>query len=446
MRLFSVLFLVVMSFQALAQVDSQINFRGQNSEVIKVEKNIKVTRPVPYQVPDTCYNDVPYQSYECRNVTRYREECRYIPSSENCWTENDRVCRNVTRYREECSTGPSHQVCTNNPSRQVCTERPSRQVCTERPTREVCRTNSQGQQTCQTVGGGQSCQTVGGGQSCTTVGGGQSCHSVPGERTCRQVSYTDQDCDNVPRRRCETIPARNQCDQIPYSEEVCGNETRYRQEPYACERTQYRDETTVKKLIGQIDVRFETNGLVEEFPVKVTVAAANAKFETFATDVKLLKEPKVLVFLKKKNVVANETAKEINLSGEIVMEVVNAQMVSPVFPDAIKSPAFNDSTDIMTFVLEGGISAKGSVEAKIVAKPKVGKDKVLAELKAAYPSDRAGVAANKLSLNLAGLMQNDLVKKNSVSIKLMAPMNVRGELMNATRPVSEKSYTLEIRK
>lgn len=428
MRLLNVLFLVAMSFSALAQVDSQINFRGQNSEVIKVEKNINVTRPVPYQVPDTCYNQIPYQSYECRNVTRYRQECRHIPSSERCWTDTERVCRNVTRHREECSTGPSRQVCTNTPGREVCTER---------PTREVCRTNPSG---------GQSCQTVGGGRSCTTVGGGQSCHSVPGERTCRTVSYTDQDCDNVPRRRCETIPSRTQCDDIPYSEEVCGNETRYRQEPYACERTQYRDETTVKKLVGQIDVRFETNGLVEEFPVKVTVAAPNAKFETFATDVKLVKEPKVLVFLKKKNVVANESDREIVLSGEIVMEVVNAQMVSPVFPDSIKSPAFNDSNSIMTFVLEGGISAKGSVEAKIVANPKIGKDKVVAETKAAYPSDRAGVAGNKLSLNLAGLIQNDLAKKNSVSIKLMAPMNVRGELMNASKPQSEKSYTLEFRK
>ena len=446
MRLFGALFLAALSFSAVAQVESLINFRGQNSEVIKVEKNINVTRPVAYQVPDTCYNDVPYQSYECNDVTRYREECRYIPSSQNCWTDYDRVCRNVTRYREECSTGPSRQVCTQNPSREVCTERPSRQVCTERPTREVCRTNSQGQQTCQTVGGGQSCQTVGGGQSCQTVGGGQSCHSVPGERTCRQVSYTDQDCDNVPRQRCENIPARNQCDQIPYSEEVCGNVTRYRQEPYACQRTAYRDETTAKKLTGQIDVRFETNGLVEEFPVKVSVAAPNAKFESFVTDVKLQKEPKVLVFLKKKNVVANESEKEITLSGEVVMEVVSAEMVSPVFPTTLKNPVFNESTSILSMTIEGGVSAKGNVEALITAKPKLGKDKVVADLKAAYPSDRAGVAQDKLSLNLKGMMQNDLVKKNSISVKMIAPMSIRGELMNTKKPVMEKSYSLELRK
>lgn len=428
MRLLVVLFLAVLNFSVHAQVESLINFRGQNSEVIKIEKNINVTRPVAYQVPDTCYNSIPYQSYECRDVTRYREQCRYIPSSQNCWTDYDRVCRNVTRYREECSTGPSRQVCTTSPSREVCVER---------PTREVCRTNSSGQQTCQTVGGGQSCQTV---------GGSQSCHSVPGEKTCRQVSYTDQDCENVPRQRCETIPGRNQCDQIPYSEEVCGNETRYRQEPYACQRTAYRDETKVTKLSGQIDVRFETNGLVEEFPVKVSVTGVDAKFEKFNSSVKLGKEPKVLVFLKKKEIVAKETAGEINLSGEVVMEVVSADMVSPVFPTSLTNPSLNDSTDILTIAFAGAVSAKGNVEAVITAHPKIGRDKQVAELKAAYPSDRAGVAQNKLSLNLKGLFQNDLAKKNSIAIKLIAPMTVRGELMNTVKPVVEKSYTIQLRK
>ena len=39
-----------------------------------------------------------------------------------------------------------------------------------------------------------------------------------------------------------------------------------------------------------------------------------------------------------------------------------------------------------------------------------------------------------------------LAKKNSISIKLIAPMNVRGELLNAVKPVIEKSYTLQLRK
>ncbi|MBA2405672.1 MAG: hypothetical protein H0V66_12925, partial [Bdellovibrionales bacterium] len=422
------LFLAAVSLSSFAQVESQINFRGQNSEVIKIEKNINVVRPVPYEVPSTCTRDIPYQSYECRNVTRHRQECHYVPDAQNCWTENERVCRNVTRYRQECHTGPS---------RQVCHERPSREVCVERPTREVCRTNSQGQETCQTVGGGQSCQTVGGGQSCDTVGG---------EQICRDVSYTDQDCDNVPRRRCENVPGHNVCRDIPYSEEVCGNETRYRQEEYACMRTLYRDVTTAKKLTGDVQVHFQTNGLVEEFPLHVSVAAPDAKFESFAAAVKLLKEPKVLVFLKKKNVKATETAKEINLQGSIVLEILEANMVTPSFPENLKNAAFNESNSVLSLAIEGGISAQGTVDAKVTANPKIGRDKLVAELKASYPSDRAGVAGSTLNLNLAGIMQNDLAKKNSISIKLTAPFSAAGELLNAKKPVMEKSYNLQLRK
>jgi hypothetical protein len=43
-------------------------------------------------------------------------------------------------------------------------------------------------------------------------------------------------------------------------------------------------------------------------------------------------------------------------------------------------------------------------------------------------------------------MQNDLVKKNAISLKLTAPLNVNGELMNAKTPVMEKSYQLEFKK
>ena len=428
MRFLSALILITLSFSSLAQVNSQLTFRGQNSEVIKIEHNINVVRPVPYQVPSTCTRDVPYQTYDCHNETRYRQQCSWIPSSENCWSENERVCRNVTRWREECHSGPSRQQC-----RQI----PSREVCTERPTREVCHTNPQGHRSCQTVGGGRSCQTVGGGETCSTV---------PGERICRNVSYTDQECSNVPRRRCETVPGHNDCRNIPYSEQVCGNETHYRQEQYACQRTQYRDESKAKKLTGEVLVHFQTNGLVEEFPLNISIAALDLKFEKFVTEIKLLKEPEVLVFLKKKNVKAVESDKEINLEGEIVFEILDLNMVAPSFPVNFKDVTFNQDTSLLSLAIEGSISAMGSVEATITAKPKIGRNKTVAELKASYPSERAGVAGASLNLNLAGIMQNDLVKKNAISLKLTAPLNVNGELMNAKKPVMEKAYQLEFRK
>lgn len=428
MRFLSAIFLVAISFSASAQIESLINFRGQNSEVIKVDKAINVVRPEPYQVPDTCYNQIPYQNYECNDVTRYRESCHYIPASESCRTEYERVCRNVTRYRQECSNGPSRQVCRDNPSREVCVER---------PTREVCRTNSQGQEVCTTVGGGQSCQTVGGGQSCTTEAG---------DRVCRDVSYTDQDCDNIPRERCETIPGRNQCDQVAYSEEVCGNVTRYHQEPYACMRTEYRDVTTPKKLTGEIQVHITTNGIVEEFAINVAVAAKDAKFEAFTAAVKLIKDPKALVFLKKKEVKKTETAKEINIQGDISLEVVEVQSIAPVFPTKLSVIGFNESNYVLSLKIDGGISAAGSVEAVVMADPKIGKKKLVAELKAQYPSKQAGVIDTTLNLNFANLMQRELAKKNEVSVKLLAPLSVKGELLNIKKPVLEKSFDLKFRK
>jgi hypothetical protein len=227
---------------------------------------------------------------------------------------------------------------------------------------------------------------------------------------------------------------------------VCGNETHYRQEQYACQRTQYRDESTAKKLTGEIQIHFQTNGLVEEFPLNISVAALDEKFDKFVTEVKLLKEPQVLVFLKKKNVKAVESDKEINLEGEIVFEILDLNMVAPAFPMNFKDVTFNQDSSLLSLAIEGSISATGSVEATITAKPKIGRNKTVAELKASYPSERAGVAGASLNLNLAGIMQNDLVKKNAISLKLTAPLNVNGELMNAKTPVMEKSYQLEFKK
>jgi hypothetical protein len=210
--------------------------------------------------------------------------------------------------------------------------------------------------------------------------------------------------------------------------------------------TRYRDVTTPKKLIGEVQIHFQTNGLVEEFPVQMSIAAPDAKFETFATTLKLLKEPKVLVFLKKKEVTAQETDKEINIQGNIVIEILDANMVTPVFPTNLKNAAFNESNSVLSLAIEGSVSAMGSVEALITSNPKIGRNKTVAELKATYPSDRALILGSNLNLNLAGLMQNSLAKKNQISLKLTAPLNVPGELMNAKRPVIERTYNLELKK
>ena len=412
-----------------AQLDSQFTFNGQNAEVLKVEKKITVVTPETVQVPSTCYRQVPVGEREvCENVTRYRQECSWIPSSERCWNDTDRVCRSVPRTRQECSNGPS---------RRVCTDRPSRTVCTERPTREVCRTRPDGQ---------QHCTTVGGGQHCTEVGGGQSCHDVPGERHCRTVSYNDTECDNVTRRRCETVPGRNDCRDIPYSETVCRMETQYASESYACTRTETVNRTAEKVLKSETNVQIITNGLVEEFPVAVSIKEGSAQFSAFAMDVKLLKEPKVFVVLKKKDVkIASNTAKEITLKGTIVLEVLAQEMLPIAFPSKIASASIEEASQKMTVVLDGVMSAQGSVDLVITHKAFLSGSKTIAELKADYPSEviELGQVENKaaLSINMKDAIKRELKKKNmKLKFKLTSQMNLQGEIMNAMKPETSKLY------
>jgi hypothetical protein len=423
-RTVALFFLMLVPVLAQAQIDSQFTFNGQNAEVLKSEKTIQITTPVQVQVPDTCSRQVPTgQAEVCRNQTRYRQECSWIPSSQQCRTENERVCRSVTRYRQECSTGPSRQVCTDIPSRTVCTERPTREVCTTRPN------------------GTQHCTTVGGGQTCNQVGGGRTCRSEPGERTCRQVSYQDQDCDYVPRQRCETIPGRNDCRDIPYSERVCNMETQYRTETYACTRTETQYRTSQKVIKAETNVSIITNGLVEEFPVSVSINEEN-----YAMTVKLLKEPSVFVVLKKKEAKAvSTTEKEIIVQGTVVLEVMTKEMLPIAFPTTVTSAVIEESTKKLTLVFEGALSAQGSVDLAITYKGFLTGLRKIAEIKAEYPSAKVelGTAGDKaaLSIDLKDSMLAELQKKNMLlRLTLGSQMNLQGELMNATKPVATKAY------
>jgi hypothetical protein len=267
-KLATYVLLLSVSLNSFAGLEGPLKFTGQNAESVKFEQFIKVIRPVPREVPSTCTRQVPYQTYACHDVTRYREECYRVPAEQECNTEYDRQCRSVTRYREECSRGPSRQECYNTPTRQVCTDRPSRRVCTQipsrqecsttpsrqvctdrpsrqecsttpsrevcvdRPSREVCRTRPDGQQHCTTVGGDRHCTTVGGDQQCRTVGGGQDCRTVGGDQQCRTVGGGEtcadvgggQDCRTVGGdRECRNVEGDPICRQVSYSDQECDN-------------------------------------------------------------------------------------------------------------------------------------------------------------------------------------------------------------------------------
>lgn len=426
-----VLFLLLLCpFVANAQLESTFRFNGQNSEVLKAQQNIVVVTPEVVDVPSTCSRQVPIGERQvCHNETRYDRQCTWIPPRQNCYDESYRVCNPVTRTRQECSNGPSRQVCTQIPSRQVCTERPTREVCTTRPD------------------GRRICSQVGGGRSCTQVGGGQSCSTVPGERICRNVTYTEQDCRTAYRNRCDHIPGRDDCRDVPYSVPVCNMEMQYRTEQYACTRQETIDRKENKVLKNTINVQVMTNGLVEEFPLLISVKESSREFKSFSINAKLQSEPSVLVYLSKKTVkVISETATEIQLESNVILEVVSKEMLPIDFPAKILSAEIDKKAEKMTIVFDGSISAMGNVEFTITHKAFLGSTKTIASLNTTYPSaeiELGQVGQNiAMKIDMKKAMKRELKSKDmKLKVKLSSESNIPGEILNSQKPEMSKQYT-----
>jgi hypothetical protein len=406
----SLLSAILFPFLAMAQFSQEITINGQETELITLEKTVDVAIPVPYQVPSTCYRAEPYQSWECNNERRYRQECQWIPESQRCWTEHDRVCQPVTRYRQEC------------------TSIPTREICVERPSRQECRTGNDGQERCVTVGGGQSCQTVGGGQ------------------TCRDVAYTDQQCSSVPRNRCESVPGRNDCRDVPYYQEVCGNVTRYNQVPYACMETRYRDRIDVKKVSAEIELKIKSNQLTEEFPLKVSIKPKNARHQVYELEVALVKEPKVLVVLVSREIVLTaETDKEITLKGLVELELVDRERGTVTLPVEISEAMAHDSTGVLRLVFAGGLPKSGEAELTITHKPLLQSVKTFDTYKGAFPGNRMKITEvqGRAAIELKYAARKRFPARNfRVELKLKTSLDVAGEILNADRPETiEKTFS-----
>lgn len=504
--------------QQVQQIEAPMKFNGQNAETVKLEKVIKVVRPVPREVPSTCTRQVPYQTYACHDVTRYRQACHTVPADQECETEYDRQCRSVTRYRDECTRGPSRQECSTTPTRQVCTDRPTHQVCTQiptrqecsttptrqvctdrpsrqectttptrevcvdRPTREVCTTRPDGQQHCTTVGGGQSCHTVGGDQQCRTVGGGQDCRTVGGEQQCRTVGggehctevgggqdcrtvggetqcrtvegdpicrsvpYSDQECTDVPRQACHTIPAHQECEQVPYTENVCGNETAYRTESYACTQTVYDDKEVEKKISGVVTVAIKTNGIVEEFGAVVGLIP-DAKGQTFTPVIRLSSEPKTLVIVTGKEAkIRAEGEKEIKVEGEIDIELKDPATIQQIAFPEIEAASIEKKTSLLSVVFAKEFpKTAGTLDFGMTFK---GKD--IAALQDSFPGPKVEVKKvqekDTMIMNLTGLITGSMSgglfssAKPMMKLLLKVPSQIKGEILNAKKPQTEKLY------
>lgn len=199
MKFLSLLF-ILFSISIFANDEGKLIFNGQTSDSISFSKTITETRYRTEMRDSTCTRQIPYEEKVCGYETRYRQECRFEPGRNRCWTEHEQQCRTVVRYRRQCSTSPGRQVCHDTPSRRECrTRADGRQICRDVPGRRVCR-------------------------------------QEPGRQTCRDVPYNDRVCTSVPRQRCEWEPGRNICRDVPYQEYVCRMVTRYRSEDYACKK------------------------------------------------------------------------------------------------------------------------------------------------------------------------------------------------------------------
>jgi hypothetical protein len=427
-RNIALFFLMLVPSMTYAQLDSQFVFSGQNAEFLKAEKKVSIVTSTQVQVPSMCSRQVPYQENVCKNVTRYRQDCHWVAAHEVCTNQIERECDSVPRSR---------QVCASSGSETVCTDVPSREVCTERPEREVCRTRSDGT---------QSCNTVGGGTHCTTVGGGQSCRQVPGQRECHTEYYNEEVCSNVSRRVCQNVPRENVCESVPYVKNECAMETKYRLETYACTETQTVNRTTEVSLKSEINVQILTNGLVEEFPVAISIKEVSSDYQAFTIAAKLLKEPKLFVILKKKEVkVASRTEKEILLQSSVVLEVMTKEMLPFAFPKAIVSASIEGATSKLTIVFDGALSAQGAVDLMITHKAFLRSLKTMAEMKAEYPSAKVEVGSfgekAALSINLKESIKHELESRNMLlKFNLTSALNLQGEIMNMTKPVTSKLY------
>jgi hypothetical protein len=121
-------------------------------------------------------------------------------------------------------------------------------------------------------------------------------------------------------------------------------------------------------------------------------------------------------------------------------------MLGSVFPSRFLGGVFNNDSNVLRFAFEGNISGVGSLEALIVAVPKIGRKETIADIRAEYPSTRVKIVGNGLLLDLSGIMQRKLAKNNEVTVKLVSPLILQGELLNSKKPVLEQNYQFSFRR
>lgn len=219
---------------------STLTVRGELSKNVYRQEPYQdnYTEQVPYQAEETYYVDVPYQTTETYyEQVPYTERVSYTDYEE--YWDSEYQCRNVTKYRQECS---NQRLC--EPGGRTC------QPITE------CGTNARGERICKTR------------NECTE--GPRVCRDVP---SCRQVPYTDRECGYERVRKTRAVTKWR--DEVRYRQEQrTRTVTKYRSEARTRTVTKYRDEVRccVTRYRDVFDHQY-TQPVAVIFPQEATLLA-----------------------------------------------------------------------------------------------------------------------------------------------------------------------------
>lgn len=219
------------NFAAASESYKSFEYTGQLSELVELENQRMETRYREQEVPSTCTRQVPYETEECGNVTRYRTECRTVPGRRVCRDVPHQRCRWETRYRRVCRQEPPRNVCR---TRRVCTGVGRARVCQDR----------------------------------------RECRREPGRRVCHQEPHRERICRTEYRRECRQEPDRRECREVPYQDYQCRTVTRYRDEQYSCTRTERTPyEVIAERFEGALDFNFMDS--VTNAPIRFDVSLSD---------------------------------------------------------------------------------------------------------------------------------------------------------------------------
>ncbi len=419
--------MVIMMGQAHSETSKTIQFENQREETFDLENFLTETRYKTETIDTTCYRQVPYVENVCREVTRYRLECRTIPGHQECRTVSDPVCRTENRYENECHMErgePSCRVVVRY--RQECSQTGGGRQCHTVPGDVVCHREPNGENRCVKVPPREVCENTPGSQQCRQVPYEErECTDGPSRQVCRQVNHPYQVCDNHTRQQCDWVPDERECSQIPYSATECKDETLYRSVPYDCQKeVKVPYDVTLKTHQASVQVEFSNNAIEAKPSYTISLDSKGALSFEGQSDSK-----NMLALVKK----------EVSLTAQGDVNTINAKYkVTHLNLEDLFNVTNKGITDVdlnkrsLLFVVNGKFDAsKTSLFVKISKKDDVKFEKTLKsnQFKSTFDGNVTKVEIDLESLGapkLGGLFN----KKHTVNLKLKLDVSAQdGEIV-----------------